>query len=115
MGAWGTGIFEDDLASEVRDEYFELIESLLPVKEATKTIIESFQEELEDSEESNVFWLSLAAIQLDNNNLSEVVKEKALDIINSGTDLERWINNPKLYSSRKDVLEQLKRQLLLLQ
>lgn len=111
MGTWGIDIFQDDLAVDVRDEYLEIIRTGLSTNEATKTIIERFQDELGDPEEFNVFWISLAATQVEHQ-LSTLVKEKALDIIQSGDDLERWMADPRLYNERQNILKQLMNKLL---
>jgi hypothetical protein len=36
MGVWGTGIFDDDTTCDVRDEFIELLEEGLSVKEQLK-------------------------------------------------------------------------------
>ena len=40
MGAWGTGVFSDDTASDVRDNYLDLIGDGLSGVEATKLLRE---------------------------------------------------------------------------
>ncbi|MBP1967097.1 hypothetical protein [Paenibacillus aceris] len=94
MGAWGTAIFSDDLASDIKDEFRELIAEGHDGETATNIVVENWKSELEDYEVRSVFWLSLA-----------------LEIIISGEDLKRWEEEPKLLIQRKKVLEKLMNQL----
>lgn len=111
MGTWGTDIFDDDFALDVKGDYEDILNSGLSHEVATKTLIDRYQEALEDSEESSVFWLTLAAIQLEHNALIKDVKTNALDVIRSDRDLLRWEETPDLLSNRKQMLEQLRNQL----
>lgn len=112
MGVWGINIFDDDLAMDIRDEYINSTKIGLSAQEATSLIMEKFEDEMQDPDESHVIWLSLAAIQVESCTLLDVVKERALDIISSESDLERWLSDPDHYTGRKIILEQLKKQLL---
>lgn len=42
MGAWGTAIFSDDTAADVRGEYRDLLEDQVPEAEATRRVIAAF-------------------------------------------------------------------------
>jgi hypothetical protein len=74
-------------------------------------LIDRYQDILEDTEESGIFWLVLANIQLEHDALRKNVKANALDVINSDRDLLRWEDSPDAHK-RKQILEQLKIQLL---
>lgn len=90
MGAWGPAIFSDDLACDVRDEFKDLIADGLSSEEATGELINNYGINKEDLEDYNVFWLSLAATQWKIGRLTDDTKKKALKIIDSDSDLERW-------------------------
>jgi hypothetical protein len=62
--------------------------------------------------EEPVLWLSLAATQWKCGRLEERVKQRALAIIDNGSDLERWEEDPKLIPKRLAVLQKLRSQLL---
>jgi hypothetical protein len=111
MGTWGPDIFDDDFALDIKEEYQDLLESGLSHEATTKALVDSNKDAISDPEDSAVLWLALAAIQLDHNELLTVVKNNALAVINSNQDLLRWADSPDA-SSRKRVLEELKRQLL---
>jgi hypothetical protein len=111
MGAWGVNIFDDDFALDLKEEYSEILDSGLSHEVATKTLTERYKDALEDPEESSVFWLALASIQLEHDALVNHVKANALGVINSNRDLLRWEDSPDA-NRRKQILEQLKNQLL---
>ncbi len=116
MGAWGTGIFSDDLAIEVRDEYNTLLSVGNSYLDAEKMIIDHYLKVLaNDKSDTEVFWFALALTEWKKGHLSDTVKKEAIRSIKSGRDLERWMSagNAKKYNTRKKVLEQLYEQLLL--
>ena len=47
---WGTDLFSDDLACDIRDHYRELLEDGIEDVAATRLILEKFQAYLEESE-----------------------------------------------------------------
>jgi hypothetical protein len=108
MGVWGTGIFSDDTASDVREEYRELIGEGLPAHEATDKILRSFEQQR--GEEMTVVWLALAATQWKCGRLEERVKATALEIIDSGADLKRW-PDASIAGKRRSALGRLRAQL----
>jgi len=112
MGTWGTAIFSDDLASDIKSEFRDKIGFGKTSLEATEELLRDYSDEIQDSDESSVFWLSLALTQWNIGRLLENVKEKALEIIENGQDLEKWKGDEKSFKKRKLVLEKLKEQLL---
>ena len=90
MGAWGTEIFDDDVACDVREDYAELLGSGVRKSEATRRVLEEYEDELEDSEDRASLWIALAAAQLEFGPLDPKIKEMALAIIESGEDLASW-------------------------
>ena len=108
MGTWGTAIFSDDTASDVRDEYRDLIGEGLSTEQATDKLLRHYAPSLDDPDDGPPFWLGLAVTQWKCGRLLEQVKEKALHIIDSGADLKRWSGDAK----RRAVLEKTRAQLL---
>jgi hypothetical protein len=88
MGVWGTSIFSDDTASDVRGGYRDLVGNGLAGHEATDKILREYYSQEES--EMGVVWLALAATQWNCGRLEERVKAKALEIIESGSDFKRW-------------------------
>jgi hypothetical protein len=112
MGTWGVSIFADDLASEVRDNFRDLVAEGKSPAEATEILHRQYKETIADKNDSAVFWLSLAATQWELGRLEQSVKKKALEILDKGADLETWLDDPKSFEKRKAVLASLRNRLL---
>lgn len=110
MGAWGTAIFSDDLAQDVRREYNILLSIGKDNEEIEKMLINYYSSILNcnDSDE-DVFWFALALCEWKKGRLSSFVKAKALDALKNGYNLERWntVGNEKNYEKRRKVLNDL--------
>jgi hypothetical protein len=111
MGTWGTAIFDDDLALDLKEEYQELLADGRSGPEATRLLRERWLGDLTDPDLEPVFWLSLAATQWKFGRLEESVRARALEIIDSGADLARWQDDPKALQKRRHVLVKLQQQL----
>ncbi len=111
MGAWGPGLFSDDLALDVRGDYRELIEDGVDDEEAGRRILEKYVESSDDPDEGPTFWLALAFTQSKLGRLDSRVKDRALAIIERGEGLHVWEDDPKLLAKRKVVLGKVKAQL----
>jgi hypothetical protein len=108
MGAWGVAVFSDDDAADIRNDYRDYIGDGLQGPEATDRILASYRGQVEDS----VLWIALAATQVRCGRLEERVKSEALRVIDGGTDLEHWEEDPKLKIKRAAVLQKLKEQIV---
>lgn len=111
MATSGTGVFDDDLAADVRDDYLAMIAEGQSDSAALTGILRSYQESVKDADEGPVFWFALAATQWKYGRLLSRVKAKALAIINRGGDVHRWPKERDVNRRRK-VLEELKTNLL---
>lgn len=114
MGAWGTGIFDDDLAMDVREDFEELVdEEGLDIAIATKNILKKYRDELEDEDNEAVIYLALAALQLEYDEVLPDIRDRALEIIEEGQGLNLWDDDDEdLLAERREVLEELKSDLL---
>lgn len=114
MGAWGTGIFQDDTACDLRDDYRVHLGNGLSGPEAAARILSEYAGSFADPEQSGVVWLALAATQWRCGRLEPETLKKALEVIDSGSDLARWkAGSPADYGRRRMALEKLRRQLIL--
>lgn len=109
MGAWGPAIFSDDTACDIRGDYKDLLGDGLTPSEATNRILLEWKDSLDDSDDRSVVWLALAATQWKLGRLEERVKQKAVEVINSGCGLECWEGKDR--EKRRVVLEKLRDQL----
>lgn len=111
MGAWGVAIFSDDLATDVRDDFRDLIGEGLSATQAVDKLLVEYASSANDVDEESVFWIALALTQWKLGRLEARSKEQALRMIESGQDLRRW-QDTKLNKKRIAVLEEARQQLL---
>jgi hypothetical protein len=111
MGASSTGLFADDTACDVRDEFIERLASGATADVATQQMLADWGASIADFDDGPVFWLSLAHTQWKYGCLSDEVRQRALAVIDSGADLQRWAGPHE--SKRRAVLNTLKAALLL--
>ncbi len=113
MSAWGTGIFANDMAADVRVAFRRKTDDGKTPTAARKEMLQKLKPALADSDDGPIIWLALAATQIECNCLEELVRTKALSIIDAGGDIERWreTGDPKLVSGRKAVLARLRAKL----
>jgi hypothetical protein len=111
MGAWGTAIFSDDTACDVRDSYRDLVGDGKTAAEASELLLNEWSKSLEDPDEGPVFWLALAATQWKCGHLQPNVLRQALHVIDGGSDLSRWDTGSRDWEKRRVVLQQLRAQL----
>jgi hypothetical protein len=110
VGVWGTSLFSDDVACDIRDHYRELLEDGVEDGAATRLTLERYGAYLEES--GGVALLALAVTQSKVGRLDPEIRDRALAIIAGGADLEEWKrDNPKLLPKRRAVLEQVRAQL----
>ncbi|MCP3738212.1 MarR family transcriptional regulator [Rossellomorea sp. BNER] len=116
MGAWGTGIFDDDTTCDVRDDFIDFLEEGNSAEEATRIILEEYLDEFTiegDLEVMSLVYVGLAAIQIEKNCLQETIRKTAIELINRGADLELWEEaDEQDYEERKKVLQELKQKLV---
>jgi hypothetical protein len=113
MGTWGVGIFDDDVALDIRDAFEDALANGLSVAVATQKILEDFAEYLEDSDDRPVIFLALTALQLEQGTLQPDMREMALRIIASGEAMACWQDtDATTQAERVQVLETLQSNLV---
>ena len=110
MGTWGTALFSDDLAADLRDAFRELIAEGITTAAAITQLKKEYSSSVSDPDESGVFWLALAATSWRLGRLNDEVRQNALSVIESGRDLARW-EAASDRRKRKQVLAKLQSQL----
>lgn len=89
MGAWGVGIFNDDVACDARYAMLDQFRAGLSIKAATDAALENLADFMEDEEDAPVVTLALAATQWEAGRLDKRIKRRALKVIAGGVDF-RW-------------------------
>jgi len=108
MGAWGTSIYSNDTACDVRNTYMDYLREQLSNQEAYAKTIKAFSECLECKEEAPLLWFSLADTQWKVGRLTPDVKATALDLISKEDSLLRWEGNKKSAANWDKNLEKLR-------
>ena len=111
MGAWGPGIFSNDLSSDVRADFRELLEDGLSTEEATARILLEYKHTIDDPEQAMSFWSGLALTQFQLGRLLPEIRDTTIELIDAGGDLALWAETGPT-RPRKVALEKLKAQLL---
>ncbi len=112
MGTWGMGIFDNDLASDMRATYLDMIITSTSPDDAAQQTQQRFSSALHDSDESVAFWLALGAIQSQFGRVTEDVRKQTLEVIASGQDEKRWSEaSMEDQQTRRKTLEELKEKL----
>jgi len=110
VGAWGVGLFSDDVACDIRDHYRELVEDGIEDAAATQQVLDKYRAYLDEPD--GVALLAFAATQSKLGRLDPGIRDRALAVLDGGADLETWKrDNPKLLPKRRAVLEQVRAQL----
>jgi hypothetical protein len=107
---WGTSLFSDDLACDLRDHYRQLLEDGAEDGVATRLTLEKFHSYLDESD--SVALIAFAVTQSKLGRLEPDIRDRALARIDAGADLAVWEREePKLLPKRRAVLEQARARL----
>lgn len=111
MGAWGNGVWQDDVADDVLIMFEDLLEAGTTPTEAIRLIILDPPWPLGDWDDGPTQVLAFAALALEYKILTSRLRSWAIAAIDSGAPLGRWIwdeANPDHYLHRAAVIEQFK-------
>ena len=78
MGAWGTALYSNDTASDIRGDYVDLLRRGNSNEESLKKLMEKDGDCIGIEEEEPLFWYALADTLWNYGRLTPEVKEKAL-------------------------------------
>lgn len=91
MGTWGTGVFDDDVALDLRDIFEDaLARGSTPVQAADAALREMGEDAMEDSDDGPVIVFALTSVLLDRGLTRHPLFERARQMLDSGEGLERW-------------------------
>jgi hypothetical protein len=108
MGTWGTAIFSDDLAADVRNDWRDAIAGGHSPEEATEGLVAEYANSIGDFDEGPKFWFALAATQAATGRLQDAVRDRALALIDAGGDVALFAaEDPKLGARREAALRAL--------
>lgn len=114
MGVLGSGLYSDDLAADVRDDFRAHVAGGKSGEDATRALLAEWQEELGDPDTAPVFWLALADTAWRAGRLEAHVLAEARRVIEAGEELDRWRRlgaTEREVEARRRVLVKLRQQL----
>ncbi|MEI7028379.1 DUF4259 domain-containing protein [Paenibacillus sp. y28] len=85
MGYWGTGIFDNDTACDIRARFQRFIVEGIGMEEIIQRCIEGFPEPMEDIS----VVLALAALQIEQRCLMPTIRQLAISLIEQ-EDINSW-------------------------
>jgi len=107
MGAFGTGIFENDLSLDVRGDYEELLEENdNDHRKAYRELIKKYGSEMKSyvaSDEAD-FWFAVAEMQMKDKALLPEVKDKCMNLLVNRDIFELWGDDEGTFNERIDAL-----------
>ncbi len=113
MGSWGPGLYQNDIAEDIKDYYNDQLRRGKKSEEITHELINQNHDIIFDNDDAPIFWFALADTQWNLGRLENSVKEKALFYLNLDNDfLYREVENIKFANKRYSVLKALKEKLL---
>ena len=111
MGAWGTKLYQNDIASDIKESYINKQRAGRTAEEALRELMEENQADFEDDDDKYHAWYALADVMWKYGHLTEEIKGRVLKLIENEPVEELWVN-PKEIKSRTAVLEGLKHKLM---
>ena len=112
MGAWGTSLYANDSACDVRGDYVDKLRRGKSNEEALQEILEANRDSIGDEDEEALLWYALADTLWNYGRLVPFVKEKALYFLEHGEEDERWREaGEKKLNAWRQTLEKLKKKL----
>lgn len=90
MGTWGTSLYSNDTACDVRGDYVDMLRRGKSSEEATQELVTKYCDIIGDVDEEPLFWFALADIQWNYGRLLPEVREKALYFLSFDNEIRRW-------------------------
>ncbi len=113
MGIWGTGLYSNDTALEVK-EVCENVFAFYSVEKGNRILFNVFNELLSSNlidDDYASFWYALADWQWDHGILTEPIRLKAIQLLD--VNVGNWKENTKEEKKRIEVLQNLRQKLFM--
>jgi hypothetical protein len=101
MGAWGSGIRQDDLVLDVIGEFEDALKAGKSVAAASEAVALRYRSAVAEPS----YWIALAEMQWTYGTLDASVLERVRDDLASGHSLEQWEDDPPALTRRRAELE----------
>jgi hypothetical protein len=105
MGAWGSGIRQDDFVCDVIGDFEDLLKEGKSVPDASRAVKSKFVAEIEDTDDGPLFWIALADVQWTYGEVERQVLKRVNDDFDSGRSLIPWAEDQGVLSRRRTALK----------
>jgi hypothetical protein len=106
MGAWGTGIREEDFVLDIQGFIRDCLKDGQNVDEASRLVQQKFGNVTADPEDGPLFWIALADMQWTYGTVDPAVLSRVTDIVKGDAGMQRWgAPEDPLYRKRQAVLQ----------
>ncbi len=113
LGVWGNGLFDEDVAADVRATFEDAWAIGKPVPDITRRVLMEYENAFDDEGDGPQIVLALAALQLQHGALQPEIRDRALTIIRNDEGMERWVDaGGETLAERRRVLASLQAQLV---
>jgi len=106
LGSWGTSVFSNDTAADVRLQWRSGIARGADPVSLSDEMVREWGRATEDAPDGVEFWTGLAAAQMETGRLQDRVRDEALRLIEAGGDVE-LCEETGLGRRRRAVLDRL--------
>ena len=89
MGAWGLGLWDDDMSLDVRDDYLHQLRKKKTPDEAVELLIKTYDPN--HSDDGYLFWIVIALTQRHYGHLDETIRWRALGALVEAEQDKRWL------------------------
>ena len=90
MGAWGNGVWQDDVADDVLIAFEDALRDGLTAGAALRRVLDDPPYGWDDEDDSATQLLAIAALALQHELLDPDLRERAIAMIDSGVPMWRW-------------------------
>jgi hypothetical protein len=110
VGTWGAGIFDSDLALDVRHAFRERVARGADGAKAARELLAEWKAGFDDRDDGHVLWLALAEAAWDAGRLAPSVKKRAVAILASPSAVMSF-EGTTLFAKRRAEIARLGRKL----
>jgi len=105
LGVWDDGLFDEDIAADVRATFENAWATGKLVPDITRDILTEYEGALDDTDDGPQIILALAVLQLEHDVLQSDIRDRALAVIHNDEGIERWaVAGAETLVGRRQVL-----------